>query len=145
MRGLADQRDAVAPRKLRAVSTASGKTPRPGSTVILPRIECERRFDLDRERGIVERAQALGFRRIDHPDQARALARQRHQRERAGRGMEFGRDVVVRPRVAKVEGQRDLRIVPAVDLDAGGGAAERARAVGADDQLGGQMRRRFRE
>ena len=42
MGGFADKRDAVLRRKRRAVSIASGKWPRPGSTVILPRIECER-------------------------------------------------------------------------------------------------------
>ena len=54
---------------------------------------------------------------------------QRHQGERAMRGMELGRDVAMRPRVGEVEGERGLRIAAAVGLDAGGRAAERAPAV----------------
>ena len=48
--------------------------------------------------------------RVDHEDQARALAGQRHQRERPGLGVEFGRGVVVRAAMAEIAGQRGLRI-----------------------------------
>ena len=42
VRGFADQCNAAARQNCVAVSAASGKKPRPGSSVILPRIECER-------------------------------------------------------------------------------------------------------
>ena len=89
-------------------------------------------LDLVGQRRIVERRDPLGLGRLDHADEARPLARQRHQRERTALGVELGRSVVVRPRVAQIEGQRGLRIGVAVGFDAGRGAAERAPAVGAD-------------
>ena len=48
--------------------------------------------------------------------------------------MEFGRRIVMRPRVLEADGERDLRIVALVDFDTGCLAAERAAAVGGDDQ-----------
>ena len=78
-------------------------------------------LDLGGERvGHRARQMRAASRRIDHADQARAPAGQGHQRERAGLGVEFGRGVVVRPRVTKIERQRGLRIGPAVGRDAGG-------------------------
>ena len=94
-------------------------------------------LDLVVERRVVERGDPLGLGGLDHADEARPLAGQRHQRERAALGVEFGRGVVVRPRVREIEGQRGLRIGAAVALDAGRGAAERAPSVGADDEAGG--------
>ena len=91
-------------------------------------------LDLRRQLGVVERGDGVGLRRIEHPDQARAQARQRHQRERPARRVEFGRGVAMRPRVLEADGERDLRVVAFVDRDAGGGAAERAAAVGGDQQ-----------
>ena len=58
-------------------------------------------LDLVGERGVIERGDPLGLGRLDHADQARSFAGQRHQRERPALGVEFGRDVVVRPRVAR--------------------------------------------
>ena len=113
MRGLADQRDAVAPRSCARSRSPSGNRPRPSSTATLPRIECARRSISRRERGRVERAETLGLGRIDHADEARAQAGQGHQRERAALGVELGRDAVVRPRVAEIEGERRLRIARA--------------------------------
>src|SRR5687768_5346430 len=49
--------------------------------------------------------------------------------------MEFGRRVVVRPGVMQVERHRDLIVCRAIGFDAGGGAAERAPAIGADREL----------
>ena len=91
-------------------------------------------LDLVVERGVVQRGDPLGLGGLDHADEARSLAGQRHQRERAALGVEFGRGVVMRPAWREIEGQRGLRIAAAVALDAGGGAAERAPAVGADDE-----------
>ena len=94
-------------------------------------------LDLVVERGVVERGDPLGLGGLDHADEARPFAGQRHQRERPALGVEFGRGVVVRPGVREIEGQRGLRIGAAVALDAGGGAAERAPSIGADDEAGG--------
>ena len=113
----------------RAISMPSGNAPCPGSTATLPRIECERRSISASSASALERLDPRGLLGRDHADEARAQAGQRHQSERAMRGMELGRDVVVRPRVGEVEGQRGLRIAAAVGLDAGGRAAERAPAV----------------
>ena len=52
-------------------------------------------------------------------------------------GVEFGRAVLVRPLVAKIEGERGLPIGLTVGRDAGGLPAQRAAAVGADRQRGG--------
>ena len=97
-------------------------------------------LDLGRERARIERAEMLGLGGIDHADQARPQAGQGNQRERAGLGVELGRDAVVRPRMAEIERQRDLRIVAPLGLDAGGGAAERLAPVGADDEPRGERR-----
>ena len=94
-------------------------------------------LDLVVERGVVERGDPLGLGGLDHADEARPFAGQRHQRERPALGVEFGRGVVVRPRMREIEGQRGLRIGAAVALDAGRGAAERTPPVGADDEAGG--------
>ena len=99
-------------------------------------------LDFRREFRVVERLDGVGLCRIEHPDQARALARQRHQRERPARRVEFGRGVVVRPRVREADRERDLRIVAFVDRDAGGGAAERSAPVGGDNQRRAQVCRR---
>ena len=93
-------------------------------------------LDLVVERGIVERGDPLGLGGLDHADEARPFAGQWHQRERPAFGVEFGRGVLVRPRVREIESQRGLRISAAVALDAGRGAAERAPSVGADDEAG---------
>ena len=50
-------------------------------------------LDLLAQRRSVERHQIGGFCRLDDADEARALARQRHHRERAVRGVKFSRDV----------------------------------------------------
>ena len=84
--------------KRRAVPTRA-ETGRGRLDSILPRIEWDAR-SISRAARLVERGERVGFRRIDHPDQARALARQRHQREWSVGGVEFGRGVAVRPRVA---------------------------------------------
>ena len=81
---------------------------------------------------------------VDHEDQARAQSRQRHQRERTGLGVEFGRGVAVRPAVREIEGQRGLRIASAFGLDACGRAAERMAAIGADREPGDRPVRRCR-
>ena len=91
-------------------------------------------LDLGRQRGGVERGKPFGLIRIGHAHKARAQAGQGHQRERAGLGMELGRDAVVRPRMREVQRQRGLRILAPFALDAGRGAAERFAPVGADHE-----------
>ena len=120
--------------KLRAVSTPSGNRPRPSSTVHLAEDRMRAPLDLGRQRVGVERAEPLGLGRIGHADEARAQAGQGHQRERAGLGVELGRDAVVRPRVAEIERERGLRVVAPLGLDAGRRAAERFAPVGADHE-----------
>ena len=63
-------------------------------------------------------------------------AGQRHQRERAGLGVEFGRGVVVGKRVGEVHDQRGLVVAPFADADADAVADGRAAAVGGDDEAG---------
>ena len=70
-------------------------------------------------------------RRCD-PHHAAAIAGQRHEHAWPLRGMKFRRDIPMRPRMADVEGQRGLIEVAAPDLDAGGFAAKRLPAIGAD-------------
>ena len=123
VRGLADQRDAVRAEACVPSRCSSGKAPRSGSTAILPRIECERRSTLRRERLGVERQQVRGRRRVDHADQARPQAGQRHQGERAGLGVELGRDVVVRAGMAQIE-------APARSADRRGGRSRCRRRRG---------------
>ena len=91
-------------------------------------------LDFRRQFGVVERGDGLGFARIEHPDQARTLTRQRHQGERPARRVEFRRSIVMRPAVGEANGERDLPVAALVDADAGGLTAERAPAIGADDQ-----------
>ena len=136
MGGLADERDRFWPN-VRTVSTASGNTPRPGSTVTLPRIECERCSISSLSAASSSAAIRSASAGSTHADEARPFAGQRHQRERPALGVEFGRGVVVRPGMREIEGQRGLRISAAIALDAGRGAAERAPSVGADDKAGG--------
>src|SRR5262249_22518037 len=76
-----------------------------------------------------ERGEAFRLVRLDHADEARTIARQRHDRERPSLGVELGRYAAMRTRVGKVERQRGLRIGEAVGADAGSGAAERVSPV----------------
>ena len=75
-----------------------------------PSIDCIFSSTRTRQRGIVERGELFGRFRLHHPDQAGAVARQRHLRERAGLGVEFGRDEAVLAAVAEIEHERGLRI-----------------------------------
>ena len=83
VRGLANQlrpgTGDVVPLALRAETS-----PRPGSTVTLPRIEWERRSISCRHLGIGQPGEPWRVLRIGHKDQAGTPAGQRHQRERAG-------------------------------------------------------------
>ena len=45
-------------------------------------------------------------------------------------------------RMLEADGERDLLVVALVDRDAGGGAAQRAAAVGGDHQRRAQLKRR---
>ena len=91
-------------------------------------------FDLARQLRVVHRDKFGGVSGIEHANQARTPAGQGHQREGPAFGVEFGRCVVMRPRVGEIERQRGLRISAPRGFDAGRGAAERAPAVGADDE-----------
>ena len=137
MRGFADQRDAVRARSCRAVSTASGKTPRPGSTAILPRIECERRS--------ISSLSAASSSAAIRSASAGSTTQTRLDRS-PGSGTSVNGPLSVWNSVEmswcgrawrEIEGQRGLRIDAAVAFDAGRGAAERAPPVGADDEPGG--------
>ena len=97
-------------------------------------------LDFGRERGVVERLDRVGLRWIEHPHQARAQTRQRHQSERTARRMEFGRGVMMRAGMRQAGGDRHLLVLPFVDRDAGGGAAQRAAAVGGDHQRRAQLK-----
>ena len=127
MRGFADERDAVAPRNARGLDAEREQRRGRARPSILPRIECARRSISAASAASSSAASCVRLGRIQHADKARTQAGQRHQRERAVRGVEFGRDVVVRPRMAEIERERGLRIVVPLGLDAGGRAAERLR------------------
>ena len=86
---------------------------------------------------VVERDQPLGLLRRRHPDHAAAVAGQGHEHARAVRRVKFGRDVLVRPGMADVEGQRGLVEIAPRHLDAGGLAAQRLPPVGADHEARG--------
>ena len=76
-------------------------------------------------------------RALDPGDRAQVLA-QRQQRERTDRAQVFPDQAVVRPVVADREGERGLRIAPAVEGDAAQAPHRGAAAVGADDQRAGE-------
>ena len=99
--------------KRRAISERQRKDPAAGFDRDLAKERVRSPFDLRGELGIGKRREAGRLGRVDHEDQARALAGQRHQRERTGFGVEFGRGVAMRPRMREIEGERGLRIAPA--------------------------------
>ena len=81
---------------------------------------------------VAQRHQPFGFLRCRDPHHAAAVAGQRHEHAGSLRRMKLGGDISMRPRMADVEGQRGLIEVAALDLDAGGLAAQRMPSVGAD-------------
>ena len=85
---------------------------------------------------VAQAAKPLGVRRRRDPDDAGAIAGQGHEHARAMRRVELGRDVAMGPRVADVEGQRRLGQLAPRHRDAGGFAAKRMPAVGADHEAG---------
>ena len=133
MRGFADQHDAARRKRLGGLG-AEREHPAPGLHRDLAEDRMRAPFELGRERIVIERREPLGLRRLDHADDARTRARQRHQRERSAFGVELGRDVTMRPVMPDVEGERRLRIAAARRFDPGRGAAQRIGAVGADDE-----------
>ena len=100
----------------------------------MPRSEWARRSIAAAERRVVHRRNLGRAGRFEHADQARTPAGQGNERERAALGVEFGRCVVVRPGVGEIERQRRLRIASPLRGNAGGGAGQRPRAVGADHE-----------
>ena len=93
------------------------------------------RFELEPEFVGIEPDQAIGRPWRDDADEARTLAGQGHERERAAFGVELGRGVVMRAGVREVEGQSCLTGRPAGHLDARRDPARGFVAVGADQQL----------
>ena len=77
-------------------------------------------------------ASSSGSLRLDHPDQARAVAGQGHLCERPGLGVEFGRDEAVAAAVREIEHQRRLRIRTRRGRDARRLARRRQAPVGGD-------------
>ncbi len=134
MRGFADERDPRAGERLGGFG-GERKQAAAGLDAHLAEDEMRAALGLARQRLVVERMQVLGLGRIDDADHARTQPRQRHERERPGLGVELGRDVSMRARVADIVGERMLRVGPLPGRDAGGRTAERARAVGADHEL----------
>ena len=137
MRGFADQCDAL-PGELpglldgqRKQVTAGLDTDTAENGVRLP-------LGGIREFVIAQRHQPPGFTRGHDPHHAGAVPRQRHEYAGSLRGMKFGGDISMRPRMRDVEGQRGLIEIAALDVDAGGLAAQRMPAIGADHQPRGQ-------
>ena len=120
-----------APRRA-AVSTASWKTTATGLDRDLAQDRMRAALDLGRHLRVRKRREARDVGGINHEYQARSLSGQRHQRERAGLGVKFGRRVVMGTAVAEVEGERSLAVGSAVSIDAGSGAAQRTAPLSAD-------------
>ena len=142
MGGFADQRNAIEPERADGFDRQR-EYAAAGFDGNLAEQRMRAPLDLGVERRVVERLKLFGVVRIGDADQARTIARQWHQRERAGLGVKLGGRVAVRPRMREVERQRGLRIAAAAALDAGGRAAQRAPAVGADNEAGGRRCRRL--
>ena len=85
-----------------------------------------------RQRSIVERRKFIGSLRLDHPDQAGAVAGQGHLCERPGLGVEFGRNEAMSAAVREIEHQRRLRIRTRRSRDARRLARRRQAPVGGD-------------
>src|ERR1700722_6283036 len=133
--GLADERDAAGREAARGLGAeAKGAVAGVHRDLAGDRMAAPLDFQVERRR--LEALDTLGFVRVNDANEARPRARQRHQRERAMRRVELGLDIAVPPRMAEIEGQRGLRIAAAVGLDAGGGTANRAAAVGRHDEPG---------
>src|SRR5947209_18335402 len=122
MRGLADQGDSVCrefcrmlDRQRKHMATRLDTQP-PKDGMRLPFGGC-------RKLSIAEHHPPRGLGMRHDPDDAGSIARQRHEHAGALRGVEFRRDVAMRPRMADVEGQRGLLKIAASYLDAGGLAA----------------------
>ncbi len=134
MRGFADQRDALAGEMPRSChGKRKQAAPRldiescRGSNV--KRVRSRRRV---RRSSKAESSSACGW--IEHPDQARAIARQRHQRERARSACEIRS--TCRDADANASDKPSARPAGscAHRFDAGGVAAHRTAAVGADHE-----------
>ena len=101
MRRFADQRHAVLGKTARRRGRQR-KDLRPGSTTTRPSIDCMRSSIFRESASSIEFCQRLRDVGLDDPDQTRSVAGQRNLRERAGFGMEFGRDRPVRPAMARM-------------------------------------------
>ena len=133
MRGLADERDAVASEASRRLDGQ-----RKHAATLLDSYLSEDRvrapLDFSGESRRVEIAEMLRLGRFNHADKTRAQSGQRHHGERAGFGVELSRDAVVRPCVGKIERERALRIAAVIGRNAGRGSAKRFAAVGCHDE-----------
>ena len=89
-------------------------------------------LDLGRECRIVHRRKIGAMRRRRDADQARTAPRKRNQCERTFLGVEFGRRLVVCPRMRQIECERGLRIGAATRADPGSRPTHRVCPVGAD-------------
>ena len=140
MRGLADQRDAVLREAARAGSPTADRSGVPGSTDTRPSIDCMRSSTRRDSAASSSRASSRGRFGLHDPDQARAIAGQRHLRERPGLGVEFGRGEGVVAAVREIQHQRRLRIGCASIPDACRLARRRQAPVGRDGQRGRDCR-----
>src|SRR5581483_4975938 len=98
VRGFADERDAVAAEGA-GRRGAEREYAAAGLDLDLAEDRMDGAFDCRRQLGVVERGRFVGDMRREHPDEARAVAGQRHDGALAGWRVEFGRGVVMRPRV----------------------------------------------
>ena len=133
MRGFADEREAIGKVALDRKAAHRHETAR---AVDAHLAEDRLRLALDRRREllVVELHQALGMVAVGHPDEARAPARHRHERERPGAGVELGRGVAVVALVREMGRERRLRVAPGAGRDAGGLAQARVAPVRRDDE-----------
>ena len=120
--------------KRSASAAPRGKTAGRLSTRIAPWIECARASTSRAKRSSGQASGSLERVRPVDPDEAHALAGQRHQRERSVLGMELGRDPLMRMLDRQRSDERRLGIAPLPAPDACGLARARSRAVGGHRQ-----------
>ena len=105
--GFANQRDAM-PGKLLGLLDRERKQMPSGLDTDAAEDRVRLRFRGFGQFVVAQRDQPLGFLRRRDPHHAAAVAGQRHENAGPLRGVKFGRDISMRPRMADVEGQRGL-------------------------------------
>ena len=118
----------------RACVSRSGNCARGAATSTLPRTPSQRLFDLSRRLFRRTRCEVLRMRRARRPHDGAATVRERQESDRAVGEKPLPGGARMRMLGAHVRHECALIVVPAGRFDARELAAERSRAIGADDQ-----------